>query len=77
MTVIQDFEGAAPLAVFLRDDGSRVPYKVFSSKEIYDLEQERVFRRPNWSFLGLEAQIPKPGDYKSTFIGATPRRCRI
>ena len=66
--------GPAPesLAVFPRADGSRVPYKVFSDAEIYALEQERIFRGPTWNFLGLEAEIPKPGDYKSTFIGDTP-----
>lgn len=57
---------------FSTTDGSRVPYAVFSSQEIYDLEQERIFRGPTWSFLGLEAEIPNPGDFKSTFIGDTP-----
>jgi Phenylpropionate dioxygenase and related ring-hydroxylating dioxygenases, large terminal subunit len=60
------------LAVFPNPDGSRVPYTVFSSEEIYALEQERIYRGPTWNFLGLEAEIPKPGDYKSTFIGDTP-----
>ena len=63
---------AAPLAVFPHADGSRVPYKVFSSDAIYALEQERIYRGPTWSFLGLEAEIPNPGDYKSTFVGDTP-----
>jgi len=61
-----------PIGAFPNGDGSRVPYRVFSSQEVYDLEQERIFRGPTWSFLGLEAEIPKPGDYKSTFIGDTP-----
>lgn len=60
------------LAVFPRDDGSRVPYSVFSSREIYDREQERIYRGPTWNFLGLEAEIPNPGDFKSTFVGDTP-----
>lgn len=66
---------AAPgekLVHFPRADGSRVPYAVFSSQEIYDLEQERIYRGPTWNFLGLECEIPKPGDYKSTFVGDTP-----
>jgi anthranilate 1,2-dioxygenase large subunit len=65
-------EEYSSLALFPRSDGSGVPYKVFSSQEIYDLEQERIYRGPTWSFLGLEAEIPKPGDYKSTYIGDTP-----
>jgi anthranilate 1,2-dioxygenase large subunit len=61
-----------PLAVFPHADGSRVPYKIFSDDEIYVLEQERIYRGPTWNFLGLEAEIPKPGDYKSSFVGDTP-----
>ncbi len=60
------------LAVFPHTDGSRVPYKVFSSQEIYEREQERIFRGPTWSFLGLEVEIARPGDFKSTFVGDTP-----
>jgi anthranilate 1,2-dioxygenase large subunit len=60
------------LARFPRADGSRVPYPVFSSAEIAALEQERIFEGPTWSFLGLEAEIPNPGDFKSTFIGTAP-----
>jgi anthranilate 1,2-dioxygenase large subunit len=57
---------------FPRTDGSRVPYSVFTAPEVYALEQERIFRGPTWSFLGLAAEIPKPGDFKSTYIGETP-----
>ena len=49
-----------------------MPYKVFTSQEIYDREQERIYRGPTWSFLGFTVEIPNPGDYKSTFIGDTP-----
>jgi len=62
----------ATLAHFPRADGSRTPYGVFTSRDIYELEQERIFRGPTWSFLGLEAEIKAPGDFKSTFIGDTP-----
>jgi anthranilate 1,2-dioxygenase large subunit len=31
---------------FPRSDGSRIPYKVYTSPEIYRLEQERIFRGP-------------------------------
>ena len=55
----------SPLAVFPNADGSRVPYKVFSSEEIYALEQERIYRGPTWNFLGLEAEIPNPGTIRA------------
>ena len=69
---MQPLEAEAPLARFPHTDGSRVPYTVFNSPAIYAREQERIFRGPVWSFLGLEAEIANPGDYKSTFIGEAP-----
>src|SRR5258706_1126647 len=63
---------SAPLAQFPGADGSRVRYKVFSSPEIYAREQERIYRGATWNFLGIEDEIPKPGDFKSTYIGDTP-----
>ena len=71
-TAQQSPDDHKPASPFPCADGSRVPYKFFSSQEIYDLEQERIYRGPTWNFLGLEAEIAKPGDYKSTFVGDTP-----
>ena len=61
-----------PMLRFPHADGAAVPYKVFSSQEVYEQEQEKIFRGPTWSFLALEAEIPNPNDFKSTFIGDTP-----
>ena len=63
---------AEKLVYFPRADGSRVPFKVYSSPQIYQLEQERIFRGPIWSFVAMEAEIPRTGDFKSTFVGDTP-----
>lgn len=57
---------------FPRDDGSRIPYAVFSSHEIYEREQERIYRGDTWNFLGLDDEVKNPGDFKSTFVGDTP-----
>jgi anthranilate 1,2-dioxygenase large subunit len=54
------------------EGSSRVPYHVFTSPDIYTQEQERIFRGPFWNYVGLEAEVPNPGDYKATFIGDTP-----
>lgn len=57
---------------FPRSDFSRVPYAVFVEPEIYGAEQERLFKGPLWCYLALEAEIPKSGDFKTTFVGDTP-----
>lgn len=57
---------------FPQQDGSRVPYKVFSSQDVYEREQERIYRGPHWSFVALAAEIPNVHDFKSTFVGDTP-----
>ena len=49
-----------------------VPYQVFCDPAVYNLEQERIFRGPTWSYVGLEAEVANPGDFRSTFVGATP-----
>lgn len=76
MSVVQQTSATAPvqekLVHFPHDDGARIPYKVFSSQEVYEREQERIYRGPTWSFLGLEAEIPNVNDFKSTFVGDTP-----
>ncbi|MDX3907287.1 MAG: SRPBCC family protein [Pigmentiphaga sp.] len=45
------------------------PYWVFTDPEIYAREQARIFRGPAWHYLGLEAEVPDPGCYKTTYIG--------
>ncbi|PND29745.1 hypothetical protein C1I89_33100 [Achromobacter pulmonis] len=57
---------------FPTHDGTRVPLDVYRSQEVYELELQRIYRGPTWSFVALEAEIPQPGDFKSTFVGDTP-----
>ena len=51
---------------------TRVPLNVFTDPELYAWEQDLIFRGPAWSFLGLEAEIPEPGDYVTNQVGDTP-----
>ena len=51
---------------------TRVPYRVYLDQEVYAREQQAVFRGATWTFLGLEAELPEPGDYKTTFVGDMP-----
>ena len=51
---------------------TRVPYALYSDAAIYARERERLFMGPTWNYLALECEIPKPGDFKSTFVGDVP-----
>ena len=51
---------------------TRVPFQVFSDKEIYAMEQEKIFRGPVWHYLCMESEVRKRGDIKTTWLGDTP-----
>ena len=53
-------------------DFSRVPFGVFTDPDIYEMEQERIFKGPVWIYLALEAEIANPGDFLVTYVGDTP-----
>ncbi|GAA0499006.1 Rieske 2Fe-2S domain-containing protein [Pigmentiphaga sp. GD03639] len=55
-----------------KGDLTRVPYWVYGDDAIYRQEQERIYQGDTWSFLGLEAELPESGDYKTTFVGDMP-----
>ena len=63
---------AAPPLTWPAEGLTRVPNRVYSDPAIYAAEQARIFHGPTWQFVGLEAEIPEPGDFKRDFIGETP-----
>lgn len=38
----------------------RVPDWVYTSKEIYDREVERIFHGPTWNYVGWRPRCPRP-----------------
>ena len=50
---------------------SRAPYWIYTDPGIYAREQENIFRGKSWHYVGLEAEVPQPGNYKTTYIGET------
>jgi len=50
-------------------DYTRTPFRVFQDADIYEREMERLFKGPTWNYLGLEAEIPEPDDYRTTQVG--------
>lgn len=63
-----------PLAecVWPADGLHYIPDWIYTSTEVYEREIERIFRGDTWNFVALEAEILTPGDYKRSYVGATP-----
>jgi len=51
---------------------TRIPYQLFTDPGIYRREQEKIFAGPHWNYVALAAELPRPGDFKTTFLGDTP-----
>ena len=62
----------APAIARPTQDGSRVPFELFTRQDVFDREQETIFRGPVWNYVALEAEIPQPCDFKTSFVGDTP-----
>ena len=51
------------------DGSSRIPFWAYTDHDVYKKELERLFYKNHWCYVGLEAEIPNPGDFKRTLIG--------
>jgi salicylate 5-hydroxylase large subunit len=52
-----------------KEGTNRIPFSVYTDEAIYKRELERLFYHGHWCYVGLEAEIPNPGDFKRTVIG--------
>ncbi len=48
-----------------------VDRRVYTDLGIYRQEMQRIFRG-GWVYVGLEVEIPRPGDFKTTRVGDVP-----
>lgn len=60
--------GRGPL-VWEGEGSSRVPFQAYTDEALHRRELERFFYRGHWNYVGLEAEIPKAGDFKRTVVG--------
>ena len=50
----------------------RAPFLIYSDPDVHSAEMSRIFRGRIWHYLGLEIEIPEPGDYRLADVGDTP-----
>ena len=51
---------------------TRVPYWTFQDEGVYRAEQQQIFQGNTWNYLCLEAEVAKPGDFRTSFVGDAP-----
>ena len=51
------------------DGTHRIPFGVYTDEQLHQRELKRFFYQGHWCYVGLEAEVPLPGDYKRTSIG--------
>ena len=51
------------------DGTHRIPFLTYTSDALYRRELERFFYQGHWCYVGLEAEVPLPGDFKRTVVG--------
>jgi phenylpropionate dioxygenase-like ring-hydroxylating dioxygenase large terminal subunit len=49
-----------------------VPRQIYTDPELFELEMEAIFRGPTWHGVAHDAELPAPGDYKTTRLGGVP-----
>ena len=48
---------------------SRIPFWAYTREDLYKKELDRFFYNNHWCYVGLEAEIPNPGDFRRTVVG--------
>lgn len=62
---------ANPEAIRALVQPDRVHRDLYTSQELFELEQENFFAN-TWNYVGHDSQVPKPGDYIRNEIGGRP-----
>jgi salicylate 5-hydroxylase large subunit len=47
----------------------RIPFSVYTGEGLHQKELDRFFYQGHWCYVGLQAEVPNPGDFKRTKIG--------
>ncbi len=48
---------------------ARIPYWLYTDPDVFSQEMNRIFCGRSWSYVGLAAELPGPGNFLTTMIG--------
>lgn len=48
---------------------TEIPYWVYTDRDVYESELDRIWYADHWLYAGLEAEIPEVGSYRTTTLG--------
>jgi salicylate 5-hydroxylase large subunit len=48
---------------------TEIPYWVYTDKDVYESELDRIWYGEHWLYAGLEAEVPQVGSYRTTSLG--------
>jgi len=65
-------DGSIQECVWPGDGLHYVPDWVYTNRQVYEREMQRIFRGRSWNYVALEVEIPNAGDYKRSYVGDTP-----
>lgn len=51
---------------------NKIPRAAYEDPDLYAREMRAVFAGPVWNLVGHEAELPLPGDYKTSHVGDIP-----
>ena len=58
-----------PMPSWAAGDYSHIPYWLYTDPSVFARELDQLFYTGHWCYVGLEVEVPQPGDFKRTQIG--------
>ena len=62
-------DNALPLPRWEAAHTARIPFDIYTSEALHAEELQRFFYRGHWCYVGLEAEVPNPGDFRRSVVG--------
>lgn len=54
------------------DHETLIPDWIYTDRRIYDRELEKIFLGRHWNYIGLDCEVPEPGNYFRSYLGPLP-----